>query len=541
MSKKTTKLGIDLGTTNSCCYCIRPNEDRAVVPTHEGANLLISSPLYQKGKGSVFGKNCTNAIKYGKRTMARYPKRLIGKKLSDLEVLDVSKFCGAPIIDRGDGYPCYDLSDVEEGMRKTPEEVSTEILSCMIERAKVFNELEIEEICITIPARFDNNQRTATINALKNCGFDEDHIKVISEPCAAAITYIHDNPGHKEHILIFDFGGGTFDVSIVHVSEGKMCVEAYRGDNNIGGLTIDMKLVEWIKRKYFERHNIVIPDNWRNRNIATKLLILAKGVKESLSVEEEAKIPLDDIIVNRRAFDSDNESDDDDNDDDDDNEISITRSEFENLIQDIPERILEVVGECIQAAGLKKTDISDVVFVGGSTRMPCIREAVQRYFSMETTNLRDSVNPDECVANGALLYFDTDIIISDRTSYSFGHLVNGTKCECIIPMDSPLPARETVENTIAAPVSELYLRLFQGNATRIKQRERIRDCISVGNYSVSLEDFMQEYDLEYEDMEGRVIETTYTIQRAGKIIITVRDKASGYVLVNNCVIEYQSR
>ena len=362
---------------------------------------------------------------------------------------------------------------------------------------------------------------------------------MISEPCAAALTYINQNSGHKEHVLIFDFGGGTFDVSIVRISNGGMCVEAYRGDNNIGGLTIDMKLVEWIKRKYFERHNIVIPDNWRNRNIATKLLILAKGVKESLSVEEEAKIPLDDIIVNRRAFDSDNESDDDDNDDDDDNEITITRSEFENLIQDIPERILEVVGECIQAAGLKKTDISDVVFVGGSTRMPCIREAVQRYFSMETS-LRDSVNPDECVANGALLYFDTDIIISDRTSYSFGHLVNGTKCECIIPMDSPLPARETVENIISSDISYLPLRLFQGHATKTKQREKAKDCTCLGNYSVSLEDFMEKKKLDYEDMEGRVIETTYTIQQSGKIIITVRDKASGYVLVNDRVIEYQS-
>ena len=522
MSKKTTKLGIDLGTTNSCCYCIRPNEDRAVVPTHEGANLLISSPLYQKGKGPVFGKNCTNAIKYGKRTMARYPKRLIGKKLSDLEVLDVSKFCGAPIIDRGDGYPCYDLSDVEEGMRKTPEEVSTEILSCMIERAKVFNELEIEEICITIPARFDNNQRTATINALKNCGFDEDHIKVISEPCAAAITYIHDNPGHKEHILIFDFGGGTFDVSIVHVSEGKMCVEAYRGDNNIGGLTIDMKLVEWIKKKYYDETGETIPDVKGKKNIASQLLKIAEDTKIVLSTQQSTDISLESIGSS-----------------DDDNEISITRSQFENLIQDIPKRILEVVGECIQAAGLKKTDISDVVFVGGSTRMPCIREAVQRYFSMETS-LRDSVNPDECVANGALLYFDTDIIISDRTSYSFGHLVNGTKCECIIPMDSPLPARETVENIISSDISYLPLRLFQGHATKTKQREKAKDCTCLGNYSVSLEDFMEKKKLDYEDMEGRVIETTYTIQQSGKIIITVRDKESGYVLVNDRVIEYQS-
>lgn len=509
-----------------------------VIPLCNSRFLLPSVVGYRKDAPPQIAMAAKRFEEKGNKDFARNFKRLIGREFMDPVVQEVSKYCGAPIIDRGDGHPCYDLSAVEEGMRKTPEEVATDILTYMIDRAYTFNETEIEGICITIPARFDNNQRTATINALKNCGFDEDHIKVISEPCAAALTYINQNPGHKEHILIFDFGGGTFDVSIVHLSNGGMCVEAYRGDNNIGGLTIDMKLVDWIKQKYYEKNNTVIPDGRGNKNIATKLLTLAKEVKESLSVEEVAKIPLDGIVVNRRAFDSDSESGDDGDPDDD--EITITRSEFEKLIRDIPERIMEVVGECIQAAGLERADISDVVFVGGSTRIPCIRKAVQDYF-IETVQLRDSVNPDECVANGALLSFDTDIIISDRTSYSFGHLVKGTKCECIIPMNSPLPVRETVENTIAAPVSELYLRLFQGNATKKRQCERARDCISVGNYSVTLEDFMDKYELEYEDMEGRVIETTYTIQRSGKIIITVRDKASGYVLVNDRVIEYQSR
>ena len=522
MSKKTTKLGIDLGTTNSCCYCIRPNGNLEVVTTQEGEQLLLSSPLYEKGKDPVFGRVCKNANKYGKRTMARYCKRLIGKKFSDKEVQEVSKYCEAPVIDRGDGYPCYDLSAVEEGMKKTPVEVATDILKCMIERAKIFNELEIESICITIPAKFDNNQRTATIKALKNCGFDENQIEVISEPCAAALTYIKENPGHKEHILIFDFGGGTFDVSIVHISDRKMCVEAYRGDNNIGGLTIDMKLVDWIKEQYYKETGERIPDVQGKKNIASKLLTKAERLKIDLSGQSYCNISLEDIMG-----------------DSDDFELEITQSQFEKLIEDISARILEVVDECIQAAGLEKSDISDVVFVGGSTRIPCIRKAVKNYFP-ETTMFRDSVNPEKCVANGALLSFDTDIIISDRTSYSFGHLVGLTKCECIIPMDSPLPISITVENTIASATSELPLLLYQGNATRIKQRERVQNCIFLGNYSVNLDAFMDEYDLDYEDMEGRIIETTYTIRRSGKIIITVRDKESGYVLVDGRVIEYQS-
>ena len=529
MSKKTTKLGIDLGTTNSCCYCIRPNGNFEVVHTTEGLDLLLSAPMYKNGQDPIFGKNCSAAIKHGKRNIARYFKRLIGRKFDDPVVQNVLKYCGAPVIDRGDGYPCYNLDAVEVGMRKTPVEVATDILNYIIERARVFNETEIENICITIPAGFDKNQRTATINALKNCGFSEDRIKVISEPCAAAITYITENPGHKEHILIFDFGGGTFDVSIVHVSNGEMCVEAYRGDNTVGGINIDMKLADWIKEKYFNETGNRIPDIRGKKNIASKLLSLAEGAKIVLSSEQCVDISLESIADN---------GDDDDEEEEDDNEISITRAEFERLIEDILIRILEVVDECIQAAGLEKADIGDVVFVGGSTRIPCIRKAIQNHFT-DTVQLRDSVNPDECVANGALLYFNTNIFIRDRTPYSFGHLVNGTRCECIIPMDSALPITETVENKITTSTCYLSLRLFQGHATHKEQLERIRDCIYLGDYNTDLEVFMDKYELEEDDMAGRTIETTYSIQQFGKIIITVRDKETGYILVDNRVIEYQ--
>ena len=198
-----------------------------------------------------------------------------------------------------------------------------------------------------------------------------------------------------------------------------------------------------------------------------------------------------------------------------------------------------MVDECIQAAGLEKADIGDVVFVGGSTRTPSIRKAIQNHFTGMTTIFSGGVDPNKCVANGALLYFNTNIFIRDRTPYSFGHLVNGTRCECIIPMDSALPITETVENKITTSTCYLSLRLFQGHATHKEQLERIRDCIHLGNYDIYFDDFMRECNLEFEDMEGRTIETTYSIQRSGKIIITVRDKETGYILVDNRVIEYQ--
>ena len=327
MPRVNCKLGIDLGATNSCCYCIRPNGSTEVISLDNSKYLLPSIVGYKRDFPPQIASAARSFEDNGNRDYARNFKRLIGRKFDDPIVQEVSKYCGAPVMDRGDGYPCYDLSAVEEGMKKTPVEVATDILKYIIEKAKTFNETEIESICITIPARFDHNQRTATINALKNCGIDENRIKVISEPCAAALTYIKENPDYKEHILILDFGCGTFDVSIVRISNGGMCVEAHRGDNNIGGLTIDMKLVDWIKEQYYEKAGERIPDVRGRKNIASKLLTRAREMKESLSITDDATISLDGISVNGDAMDSD-----------DDNEITITRLQFEKLIEDISAR-----------------------------------------------------------------------------------------------------------------------------------------------------------------------------------------------------------
>ena len=513
MSSLSGIIGIDLGTTNSCCYCLK-NGKEEVVPPNEGGQLLLSAVYYQKEGNPVVGKAARGKYKSGKSVVMN-SKRMIGKSYSDPSVQDILDIFGVPVICGRNDQPYLDLSGVREGMMKTAEDVATDILKCIVERGKSFTGVEFNKVCITIPSQFDNNQRTATLNALKNCGFSSSQITMISEPCAAAIAYERENARHNTHYLVFDFGGGTFDVSVVYVSDSAINVCAHRGDSNLGGITIDRMVADWMKKQYEIETGRPFPSidmkKKNPRDIESKLLVTAEEVKIQLSSEDDTECT---ISVDREDL-----------------ELNISRVTFNDIIRDIPRRILKVVDECVLAAGVEKKDITDIVFVGGSTRIPLIRDAVKAHFP-NGTEMKHDIDQDLCVAKGAVQSFLTNLKVLDRASFSFGHVVNGAQVECIVPIDTKLPALVTMEKNTGNEDDFIRVPLCQGHATKAKQREILSDCISLGNYIIDLEDL----DLDPEELKNRVLEITYKI--SGVIHVSVLDKASGVYLLKDKAIEY---
>lgn len=514
--ERTTKIGIDLGTTNSCCYCINARGEVMPVPMPDGSYLLPSSVFYDKGKDPVLGNVVKSRIKNGKLTVVRNSKRLIGRKFKCEEVQSMLKSCGAPVSNR-DGNPVFDLSSIE--MEKTPEDVAVDILQFILTQARKFTDSTITDVCITIPARFDNNQRTATINALKRCGFSDKSISILSEPSAATATYINENPNHGDRILVFDFGGGTFDVSIVNIANGDIVVETNRGNNTLGGVDIDKIVLDWMKEDYERLFHkpLKTSDDDKKRNILTKLLFKAEETKIRLSTEKAVEVSLEGIPGTMT-------------DDGDDATLTFTRASFEIKIKPILEAVLKVVEEALNACHLKKSDIRDVVFVGGSTRIPILKDTVYKYFDCQ--KVKESVNPDDCVSKGACLSFMYGFNVIDRASYSLGQLISGSRVQWVIPLDCLLPAEESVETKIVNSNMDIVLTyLYQGNSTQKGTTSSSSDCIPLAPYYYDLSDL--------EDIEDAVIRTTFKIQGSGIVYVSVVEINSNTILLSDYKIEFK--
>ena len=527
MPEKTTKIGIDLGTSNSCCYCIKGQNNVLPVPMADGSYLLPSVVYYSKDKDPLLGIAVKKHITGGKTTIVRNSKRLIGRRYDCEDVQLLLKSCGAPVINRN-GNPVFDLSSI--GMEKTPEDIAVDIIQRLLVEARRYTDATVTDVCVTVPARFDNNQRTATLRALKRCGFSDKHVSILSEPSAAAITYLYENENHGDRILVFDFGGGTLDVSIVNIADGNIVVETNRGNNTLGGVDIDQIVLEWMNKEFLKSFHKPLDTkndntaNGKRRNTFTKLLVKAEEAKICLSTEKTVDISFEGIPGTMT-------------DDGDDSLISLTRATFEKEIKDIVNAALKVVQEALDACHLTKSDICDVVFVGGSTRIPLLRNAVNDYFN--SNKVRDGVNPDECVAKGACLSFLRSFVLDDSASYSLGQLVGGGRVQWVIPLDCPLPAKRSEKTIIRNSNMDMVVTyLFQGNSVNKGSTSNIfRQSTSPSSECIPLAPFY--YDLsELDDIEGAVIETTFEIKKSGIVYVTVMEERSQTILLDNFKIEF---
>ena len=425
-NKNEPIIGIDLGTTFSCVAIMR-NENVEIVPDNKtGEKLIPSIVCFKSNSDCLIGKIAkNNMIEFSQSTMFDN-KRLLGYKFNDKHVQEDIKNWPVKIIeDKNTGKPKYVIKVENEEKEYFPENVASMILSFLKKNAEIYENKEIKKAVIGVPSHFNTLQRKATIEAAEEAGFED--IKLINEPTAAAIAYGDIWKSDKErNVLIFDLGGGTFDVSIVKIKGIDYYVLASLGEEHLGGEDFNQRLFLYVFNR-MKNDNKFKDIDINNKN-KTKLINLLKRLNQKT---EEVKKELSNSFISSFYIDGLYNGNDLD--------LEISRQKYEELCMDLWEKCLIKVDEAIKLAKLKKEDIDEIILVGGSTRTPKIKEMVKNYFNGKEP--LQNVNPDEVVAYGAALVPYLDLKIQDIISKPIGIIINQGKMCNIIPVGTPLPLK----------------------------------------------------------------------------------------------------
>jgi molecular chaperone DnaK len=450
MSNKV--IGIDLGTSTSCVSVFEGGQPH-VIENAEGKRTTPSIVGFSKGERKVGEPAKRQAVTNPKNTVYEV-KRLMGCKY-DAVINDVKSFTYDVVNDGG--MPKIDIKDEK---KFTPEEISSIILQKMKKTAEDYIGEEVSKAVITVPAYFNDDQRTATINAGKIAGLDV--LRIISEPTAAAISYGIDKKDSDEKILVFDFGGGTHDVSILDYGSGVFEVLATSGDTHLGGKDVDQKIVDWIADEFKKEHSI---DVRKDTMALQRVREAAEKAKIELSSTTQTEINLPYLSAGT------------------DGPIhfvqTLNRAQFDNMISDIVDHTIAPCKIALDEAGLSASDIDEIILVGGSTRIPAIQEAVKKFFGKEPNK---SVNPDEAVSLGAAIQGavlggdDTvgDIVLLDVTPLNLGIETLGGVMTTLIDANTTIPC--TKSKTFSTAVDNqpmVEINVLQGNRSLVKDNKSL--------------------------------------------------------------------
>jgi heat shock protein 5 len=435
-------IGIDLGTTYSCVGIFR--NDRVEIIPNELGNRITPSVVAFTDDERLVGEAAKNQIKENPKRTIYSIKRLIGRSFNDEEVQVDRKLLPYEIVNK-EGRPYVEVKIKGQKNYFSPEEISSMILYKMKTIAEDYLGVEVRDAVVTVPAYFNNGQRQATKDAGKIAGLNV--IRIINEPTAASFSYGLDKKFEEKNILVFDLGGGTFDISLLHLDSGIFEVLYTNGDTHLGGDDFDNKLLRYILDKIKNQKGIDITTNETALSI---LKIEVEKAKRDLSYKLETKIEIDSIIKDFNL----NEN--------------LTRAKFEQLISPYFEKIKKFLDETMKNSNMKKTDINEILLIGGSTRIPKVYDFLKNYFDGKDPN--KEVNPDEAVAYGAAIQaailngevkVKSALKLVDATPLSLVIKVLGDAFSVVMPKGTPLPSEktsiyQTVEDNQTAVNFEIY-------------------------------------------------------------------------------------